>query len=103
MFDQADQTDNSIDEDQNNEIAKLFLKEINKQSSDFKDERVCYNCGEKKHIASKCLKFKQENFQINTIENFRQSIQIVVEKASSIRFIIKIFDESTVRLCTDVW
>ena len=61
MFDRTDQTNNSIDENRNDEIAKLFLKETDEQSSDFKDERVCYNCGEKEHITSKCLKLKQEN------------------------------------------
>ena len=48
MFDRTDQADNSIDENQNNEIAKLFLKKIDEQSNDFKDEKVCYNCDEKK-------------------------------------------------------
>ena len=94
MLDRADQTDNSIDEDRNNEIARLFLKKADEQSNDFKNERICYNCGEKRHITSKCLKLKQENSQINVIENFRQSIQIVVGRAPSIRFIIKVFDES---------
>ena len=61
MLDRTDQTGNSIDEDQNNEIAKLSLKEADEQNSDFKDEKICYNCDEKKHITSKCLKFKQEN------------------------------------------
>ena len=70
MFDRADQTNNSIDENQNDEIARLFLKEIDEQSNDFKDERICYNYDKKKHITSKCLKFKQENSQINVIENF---------------------------------
>ena len=70
MLDRTNQTDNSIDEDQNDEIAKLLLKEADEQSSDFKDERVCYNCGEKEHITSKCFKFKQENSQINAIKNF---------------------------------
>ena len=74
MFNRTNQTDNSIDEDRNDEIAKLFLKEIDEQSNNFKNERICYNCGEKKYIASKCFKFKQKNSQINVIENFRQSI-----------------------------
>ena len=94
VLDRTNQADNSTDENRNDEIAKLFLKGADEQSNDFKDERICYNCGEKKHIASKCLKFKQKNFQINVIENFRQSIQIVVEKASSIRLITEISDES---------
>ena len=94
IFDRADQTSNSIDEDRNDEIAKLFLKETDEQSNDFKDERICYNCGEKKHIVNKCLKPKQKNSQINVIENFRQSIQIVVGRAPSVRFITEIFDES---------
>ena len=54
----ADQTDNSIDENRNDEIAKLFLKKTDEQSSNFKDEKICYNCDEKEHIASKCFKFK---------------------------------------------
>ena len=70
MFNRADQTDNSIDEDRNNEITKLFLKGTDEQSSDFKNKKICYNCDEKKHIASKYLKLKQENSQINVIENF---------------------------------
>ena len=94
MFDRADQTNNSIDEDRNNEIARLLLKRTDEQNNDFKDERICYNCDEKEHIASKCLKPKQKNFQINAIENFRQNTQIVVERAPSVRFIIKVFDES---------
>ena len=94
IFNRADQTGNSIDEDQNDEIARLFLKGADEQNSDFKDEKICYNCGEKRHITNKCLKFKQENSQINVIENFRQSTQTVVERASSIRLITEIFDES---------
>ena len=58
MFNRADQTDNSIDENRNDEITRLFLKRIDEQSSDFKDERICYNCDEKKHITSKCFKLK---------------------------------------------
>ena len=94
MFDRTDQTDNSIDENRNNEIAKLSLKGTDEQNNNFKDERIYYNCGEKRHITSKCLKFKQKNSQINVIENFRQNIQIVVEKASSVRLITEVFDES---------
>ena len=74
MFDRADQTDNSIDENRNDEIARVLLKEINEQSNDFKDEKICYNCDEKRHIANKCFKLKQENSQINVIKNFRQNI-----------------------------
>ena len=94
MLDRANQTDNSIDEDQNDETARLPLKETDEQSSDSKNERICYNCDEKRHIASKCLKLKQENSQVNVIENFRQSTQIVVERVSPIRLITEIFDES---------
>ena len=94
MFDRADQISNSIDESRNDEIAKLSLREADEQSSDFKDEKICYNCSEKRHITSKCLKFKQKNSQINVIENFRQSIQTVVERAPSIHLITKVFDES---------
>ena len=94
MFSRTDQADNSIDKNRNDEIARLFLKETDEQNSDFKDERICYNCGEKKHITSKCLKFKQENSQINAIKNFRQNIQTVVKRAPSIRFITEVFDES---------
>ena len=94
MLDRTNQANNSIDKNRNDEIARLFLKETDEQSSDFKDEKVCYNCGEKRHIASKCLKLKQENSQINVIEKFRQSIQTVVERAPSIRFITEVFDES---------
>ena len=94
MFDRVNQTNNSIDEDRNNEIARLFLKRVDEQSSDFKNERIYYNYDEKEHIISKCFKFKQENFQINIIKNFRQSIQIVVERTSSVRFITEVFNES---------
>ena len=94
MLDRTDQTDNSIDENRNNEIARLSLKKADEQSSDFKDERICYNCGEKRHIISKCLKLKQKNSQINIIENFRQSTQAVAERALSIHLITEIFDES---------
>ena len=94
MLDRINQTNNSIDKNRNDEIARLFLKEIDEQSNDFKDKRICYNCDEKRHITSECLKFKQKNLQINVIENFRQSIQAVVERASSIRLITEVFDES---------
>ena len=94
MLDRTDQTDNSIDEDQNDEIVRLSLKETDEQSSDIKDKKICYNCDEKEHIISKCLKLKQENFQINVIENSRQSIQIVAERAPSVRLITEVFDES---------
>ena len=94
MLNRADQTDNSINEDRNDEIAKLFLKGADEQNNDFKDEKICYNCGEKKHIANKCLKFKQKNSQVNVIENFQQNIQIVVGRAPSIHFITEVFDES---------
>ena len=53
-----------------------------------------YNCDEQKHITNKCFKFKSINFQINVVENFRQSFQTNVEKALSIHFIIEVFDES---------
>ena len=94
MLDRADQADNSIDENRNDEIAKLSLKRADEQNSDFKDEKICYNCDEKKHITSKCFKFKQENLQINVIKNFRQSTQAVVERASSVHLITEVFDES---------
>ena len=94
MFDRANQADNSIDENWNDEITRLFLKEADEQNSDFKDEKICYNCDEKKHITSKCLKSKQKNSQINVIENFRQSTQAVAERAPSIRLITEVFDES---------
>ena len=71
ILDQKNQINNSINESRNDKIAKLFLKKTDEHSSDFKNERICYNCGEKKHIISKCLKFKQKNSQINVIENFR--------------------------------
>ena len=94
MLDQTDQISNSIDENQNDEIAKLFLKRADEQSSDFKNERICYNCDEKEHIINKYFKLKQENSQINVIDNFRQNIQVVIERTSSVRLITEIFDES---------
>ena len=94
ILNQTNQTNNSISENRNNEIAKLFLKMIDEQNNNFKDKRICYNYDEKKHITSKCFKFKQKNSQINVIKNFRQSTQIVVERTPSVRFIIKVFDES---------
>ena len=72
-IDRSNQINNSINENQNNEIVKLFLKEVDEQSSDFKNKKICYNCGEKKHITSKCFKFKQKNLQINVVKNFRQN------------------------------
>ena len=90
----SNQTNNSINENRNDEIARLLLKEADEQSSDFKNEKIYYNCGEKKHITNKCLKLKQKNLQINIVENFRQNFQTNAERASSIRFIIEIFDES---------
>ena len=62
MSKRLNQTDYSINENRNDEIAKLFLKEIDEQNNNFKDERICYNCGEKKHIINKYFKFKQKNF-----------------------------------------
>ena len=88
------QIDNSINENWSEKIAKLSLKEVDEQSSDFKNERICYNCDEKEHITSKCSKLKQKNSQINVIRNFRQRFQIDDEKASSIHFITEFFDES---------
>ena len=40
MLNRLDQTDNSISENRNNKIAKLFLKKINEQNNDFKDEKI---------------------------------------------------------------
>ena len=94
MLYRTDQASNSIDESRNDEIARLFLKGADEQNNDFKDERIYYNCGEKRHITSKCLKLKQENSQINVIENSQQNIQAVVERALSIRFITEVFDKS---------
>ena len=94
MLDQTNQTNNSIDENRNNEIARLLLKETDEQSSDSKNERICYNCDEKEHITSKCLKLKQKNSQINVIKNSRQNIQAVVERAPSVRLITEVFDKS---------
>ena len=94
MSNRINQINNSINENRNDEIAKLLLKRTDEQNNDFKDERIYYNCDEKKHITSKCFKLKQKNSQINIIKNFRQNIQIVVERTSSVRFIIEVFDES---------
>ena len=58
MLNRTNQTDNLIDENRNDEIVRLFLKRIDEQNSDFKDEKVCYNCDEKKHITNKCFKLK---------------------------------------------
>ena len=59
-----------MNENQNDKITELLLKEIDEQNNDFKDEKVCYKYDEKRHITSKYLKFKQKNSQINIIENF---------------------------------
>ena len=67
----SNQTNNSINENRNDEIAKLLLKEIDEQNNDFKNEKICYNCDEKKHITSKCFKLRQKHSQINIIENFQ--------------------------------
>ena len=69
----TNQINNLISESRSDEIVKLFLKEIDEQSSDFKNKRICYNYDEKKHITNKCFKFKQKNSQINAVENFRQN------------------------------
>ena len=53
---------NSINEDQNDKIVKLFLKKIDEQNNNFKNEKICYNYGEKRHIINKYFKFKQKNF-----------------------------------------
>ena len=66
----SDQRDNSINESRNNEIVKLLLRKADEQSNDFKNEKICYNCDEKKHITSKCFNFKQKNFRINVIKIF---------------------------------
>ena len=71
MSNWTNQTDNSINKNWNNKIVKLFLKEVDKQSNDFINERICYNCDEKEYITSKCLEVKQKNSQINAIKNFR--------------------------------
>ena len=89
----SNQTNNSINENWNDVIIKLFLKETDEQSNDFKDERIYYNYNEKKYIISKCLKLKQENSQVNVIENSWQNIQTNVERTSLIRLITKTFDE----------
>ena len=67
---QSNQINNLINENRNDEIAKLFLKKIDEQNNNFKNKKICYNCDEKKHITSKCLKLKQKNSQINVVENF---------------------------------
>ena len=91
---QSNQANNSINENWNDEIARLLLKKADEQNNNFKNEKICYNCGEKKHIISKCFKLRQKNFQINVVKNFRQNFQTDVERTSSIRLIIEIFDES---------
>ena len=60
--DWLNQTNNSINENRNDEIARLFLKKVDEQNNNFKDEKICYNYDEKKHITSKYFKFKQKNF-----------------------------------------
>ena len=69
MSNRSNQTGNLINENRSDKIAKLFLKKTDKQNSNFKDERIYYNCDKKKHIINKCLKFKQKNFQINVIKD----------------------------------
>ena len=75
-------------------MIKLFLKRTDEQNDNFKKKKICYSYDEKEHIINKCFKFKQENFQINIIENFQQSFHLNVGRTSSIHFITKIFDES---------
>ena len=67
----SNQANNSINENRNNKIARLLLKRIDEQNNNFKNEKICYNCDEKKHITSKCFKLRQKNSQINVIKNFR--------------------------------
>ena len=93
MSNQTNKIDNSISKNRSNEIAKLFLRQTDEQSNDFKNKKICYNCDKKKHIINKCFTFKQKNLQINIIKNFRQNIQIDVEKTLLIYFITEVFDE----------
>ena len=58
-----------------NKIIHLFLRIADEMNNDLKNDRNCYNCEKKKHIAKNCLEFKQNNFQINVIRNFWQNIQ----------------------------
>ena len=71
MSNRINQIDNSINENRNDKIVRLLPKEIDEQSNDFKNEKIYYNCDEKKYITSKYLKLKQESSQVNIIKNFR--------------------------------
>ena len=55
-------------------IIRLFLQIANEMNDDSKNDKNCYNCEKKKHIAKNCFKLKQNNFQINVVKDFRQSI-----------------------------
>ena len=64
-----EQQDRSINNNRRNEIFRLFLRDVDNSSSNSKNKRTCYNCGKKKYIAKNCFELKQDNTQVNIIEN----------------------------------
>ena len=64
------QRDRFNNENRRNEIIHLFLQIANETNDDSKNNKNCYNCEKKEHIAKNCLEFKQNNFQINVVKDF---------------------------------
>jgi len=65
-----EQQNRFINNNRRNKIFKLFLRNVNNSNNNSKNKRTCYNCNKKKYIAKNCFEFKQNNSQINIIENF---------------------------------
>ena len=43
---------------------------MNEASNDSKNDKNCYNCEKKKHIAKNCFELKQNNSQVNVVKSF---------------------------------
>ena len=63
---------------------------VNEANNDLKNDRNCYNYEKKKYIAKNYFEFKQNNFQVNVVKDFRQSIQQNEQKTFSLQIIIEI-------------
>ena len=72
----------------------MFLQIANEASDDLKNDRNYYNCEKKRHIVKNCLEFKQNNFQVNVVKNFRQNTQQSEQKTLSLRTIIEVLNDS---------
>ena len=72
----------------------MFLQIASEANNDLKNDKNCYNCEKKEHIAKNYFEFKQNNFQVNVVKDFRQNIQQNKQKALSLRIIIKVLNDS---------